>query len=73
MTRIFTDIFGMGSPVPGEGPEINIRRVAMEATKHGYGIVPVKPLGKKPLCTLTRIERKKHGAAHKSTLTSRHR
>ena len=64
MTRIFTDIFGMGSPVPGEGPEINIRRVAMQATKHGYGIVPVKPLGKKPLCTLTRIERKKHGAAH---------
>lgn len=65
MTRLFTDIFGMGSPVPGEGPEIDIRRVAMQATKHGYGIVPVKPLGKRPECTLTRAERKKQGAAHK--------
>jgi len=56
--REFTSIFGMG-------PGIEVRRIAMTATRHGYAVIPVQPLSKAPSCTLTRAQRKVAGKAHK--------
>src|SRR5436190_14100177 len=46
------------------GPETSTTKIAVAACRKGYGIIPVKPGGKTPLCTLTARELKAAGPRH---------
>lgn len=46
------------------GPGTDIVKIAVDACRNGYGIIPVQPGGKRPLCTLTARELNIAGPRH---------
>jgi Bifunctional DNA primase/polymerase, N-terminal/AAA domain len=59
MSRVFSTVFGIDVETP------DITRIAVEATRQGYAVIPVKPMTKIPdICTLNARELREQGRKH---------
>lgn len=59
MSRVFSTVFGIDVETP------DITRVAVEAVRQGYAVIPVRPLTKIPdICTLNARELREQGPRH---------
>jgi len=59
MSRVFSTVFGIDIETP------DVTRVAVEAVRQGYAVIPVKPLTKIPdICTLNARELSEQGPRH---------
>ena len=61
----FTNVFGL---FPSDVEQPDMARLARAACQQGFAVIPLKPGGKEPLCTLTIQERRAAGSDHECGL-----